>query len=121
MTEKPVETIPTERDMNLLNRLFIQYTREFNETKPKLNIDESKKIFAETEKYYVTYCENAKRLKYSLNIDDQEKIEETIDKIALITQQFEILKTSPTEFEKDCQTQQVMLDEDLRQTSKKIL
>ena len=119
MTEKPVETIPTERDLRLLNRQFIQYTREFNEIQPKLNIDESRKIFAKTEKYYVTYCENAERFKNSLNIDDQEKIEETIDKIALITQQFEILKTSLTEFEKDCQRQQVMLGEDLRQTSKK--
>ena len=76
MTEKPIETIPTERDLRLLNRQFIQYTREFNEIKPKLNIDESKKIFAETEKYYVTYCENAERFKNSLNIEDQEKIEE---------------------------------------------
>ena len=78
-----------------------------------------KKAYGEIEKSYVMFCETADLFKKHLSSKDNKKIEETDDKIELITQHFEQIKIYLTEVENRRKKQQIQRAKDLIRTSSK--
>ena len=115
---KADEPIQTERELRLSNRNFLRNFSNFNNVlrnKSHSNIDQAKTFFDNLDQCYSNLIKMmcSKRE----NLTAEEEIEELIDKIDLIKQQFDLARNALSSLEE----QQIILAQDLNQNCQKKL
>ena len=111
----------TERDLRQLNRQFVKSIKSFNKLKKdSFDLALAKGSFNVVERCYAEVFEPITAFKAGLDAEnDLEKIEDIEDKLELITQQYELARSSMNELEEHFKQQQARLIEDLQETSHK--